>query len=241
MKPGQTIKRHSLATRVTHWINAVCVLLVLMSGLQIFNAHPRLYWGQSGANAEHAVLRIDSKEPAFPTWSTIPGWQDLAAGRRWHFFFAWILVFNSLAYLLISATRGHLRRDLTPRRSELAPRHLASDVWQHLRLRFPTGDAARQYNTLQKLTYLGMIFVVAPLMLATGLTLSPGADAALPWLLDVFGGRQSARTIHFFSAMAIVTFILIHLLMVALAGPWNELRSMITGWYVLPDKKRKAE
>lgn len=255
-----------------HWINAVCVVLVLMSGLQIFNAHPRLYWGQYGANTDTPFFKIDSEENghgdkvvgflqvggtqvkstgflgvsgtdgaerAFPSWVTIPSWQDLAAGRRWHFFFAWILVFNSLTYLIVSVAQRHIRRDLLPRRFELTPRHIAGDLWNHLRLRFPTGDAAKQYNVLQKLAYLGVIFILAPLMLASGLTMSPGADSALPWLVDLFGGRQSARTLHFLCAMLIVLFILVHLLMVMLAGPWNEVRSMITGRYVLPPGRTK--
>lgn len=272
MKAGQSIKRHSLATRVMHWINAACVFLVLMSGLQIFNAHPRLYWGQYGANTDRPFLKIDSEEEAhgdnvvgflqvgraqlkttgvlgvsgtakferaFPAWATIPSWQDLAAGRRWHFFFAWILVFNSLAYLIVSAARRHLWRDLLPRRFELTPRHIGRDLWDHLRLRFPTGEAAKQYNVLQKLAYLTVMFVFAPLMLGTGLTMSPGADSAVPWLLDLFGGRQSARTIHFLCAMLIALFVFVHLLMVMLVGPWNEVRSMITGRYVLPPSRPK--
>src|SRR5262249_33861185 len=151
---------------------------------------------------------------------TLPGWRDLSAGRRWHFFFAWLLVLNSLLYLLISLIGGHVRRDLLPGRTEIAPKHLARDIWDHLRLRFPTGEAARHYNVLQKLAYFGMIFVVAPLILVTGLTMSPAVDARFPWLVALFGGRQSARTIHFACAMAVVAFIAVHLLMVLLAGPW---------------------
>jgi thiosulfate reductase cytochrome b subunit len=225
------IYRHSLATRILHWVNALCVFLVLMSGLQILNAHPRLYWGQYGANTDQAFIQfpLGPGGKAFPPWITIPGWQDLASGRRWHFFFAWILVGNSTLYLLVSCARGHVRRDLLPARSELSGRHIARELWNHLRLKFPAGEAARRYNTLQKLTYLGVIFMLAPMMLLTGLTLSPGMDAAVPWLVDLFGGRQSARTLHFLTAMLIAAFIIVHLLMVLLAGPVNELRSMITG------------
>jgi thiosulfate reductase cytochrome b subunit len=237
MAAPEVIRRHRLATRLLHWVNALCVFAVLMSGLQIFNADPRLYWGQFGASPDKALLAIGAH--GFPHWATIPSWRDLATGRRWHFFFAWLLVFNSSLYLLISLISGHVRRDLLPSRSEIAPRHLARDIWNHLRLRFPTGEAAKHYNVLQKLAYFGIIFVVAPVLLATGLTMSPGIDAAWPWLVPLFGGRQSARTIHFTAAMLVVAFIAVHLLMVMLAGPWNEIRSMITGRYVVPAARHK--
>ena len=267
------IYRHTVVTRVLHWVNALCVFVLLMSGLQIFNAHPRLYWGQYGANSDRAALQIyaqnsqdgpvgtltvgsaelrttgvlgvstgDDGQPiarAFPSWATIPSWQDLAAGRRWHFFFAWLLVINSLTYLIVSLMSGHVQRDLLPTRAELSPSHVVREAWDHLKLKFPRGDAAKHYNVLQKLAYLAVIFVLGPLMLGTGLTLSPGADAALPWLVDLFGGRQSARTLHFASAMLIALFILVHLVMVLLAGPLNELRSMITGRYSIPPSKAK--
>jgi thiosulfate reductase cytochrome b subunit len=234
MERANVIYRHSVVTRVLHWLNALCVFVVLMSGLQIFNAHPRLYWGEYGANTDAAFIQLGSQhapgEKAFPPWATIPSWQDLAGGRRWHFFFAWVLVFNSALYLLVSFVNGHIRRDLVPGRAEISPSHLARELWNHLRLKFPHGH----YNTLQKLTYLGVIFVLAPLMLVTGLTMSPGIDAAAPWLTDLLGGRQSARTLHFLTAMLIVLFIIVHLVMVLLAGPVKELRSMVTGRFTGP-------
>jgi thiosulfate reductase cytochrome b subunit len=235
---SNVIYRHGVLTRILHWLNAVCVFVVLMSGLQIFNAHPRLYWGEYGANTDTAFIQIGSHtapgEKAFAQWATIPSWQDLAGGRRWHFFFAWVLVFNSALYLLVSFANGHVRRELVPTRAELTPRHLARELWNHLRLRFPFAEAAGHYNSLQKLAYLAVIFVLAPMMLVTGLTMSPGIDAAAPWLLDLLGGRQSARTLHFLTAMLIVLFIVVHLVMVLLAGPLNELRSMITGRFTVP-------
>jgi thiosulfate reductase cytochrome b subunit len=272
MPEGISIYRHRLATRVLHWVNALCVFIVLMSGLQIFDAHPRLYWGAAGADADPAALEIGSREGrggqpvgvlrvgrfeaattgflgisrdeegelaerAFPAWATLPSERDLATGRRWHFFFAWVLVLNSAIFLIVSLSSGHIRRDLLPTRSEVAPAHVLRDIGNHLRLRFPRGESARNYNVLQKLAYLSVIFVLAPLLLGTGLTMSPGMDAALPWLVHLYGGRQSARTLHFLAAMLIVLFIGVHLTMVVLAGPWNELRSMITGRYVLPAAK----
>ena len=266
--------RHTLPTRLMHWLNALCVFIVLMSGLQIFNAHPNLYWGNAGFDPERAALSITSKdtangddmgvvrigthefnstgilgvsndsdgnrtERAFPSWATIPSPRFLAAGRRWHFFFAWVLVINSAVYFGVSLWRGHIKRDLLPTRSELSPVHLIRDFWNHLQLKFPRGDAAKHYNSLQKLTYLAVLFILAPTILATGLTMSPGIDAGFPWLLDLFGGRQSARTVHFICATLVVAFITVHLIMVLLAGPINELRSMITGRYVLPPPEPK--
>jgi thiosulfate reductase cytochrome b subunit len=132
-----------------------------------------------------------------------------------------------------------VQRDLWPKRGELSFKHLLHEIWDHARLKFPRGEAARNYNLLQKLTYLLVIFGLGPLLLATGLTMSPAFDAVAPWLLELFGGRQSARTIHFTCAMLIILFIFIHLLMVLLAGPFNEIRSMITGRYALPAEKTK--
>jgi thiosulfate reductase cytochrome b subunit len=239
MQPANVIYRHSIATRVLHWLNALCVFIVLMSGLQILNAHPRLYWGQYGANMDvpFIVIHRAPGANALPHWATIPSWYDLADGRHWHFFFAWVLVFNSALYLIVSFVSGHVRRDLVPRQAEIAPRHIVREFLDHLRLRFAVGEAAKRYNILQKLAYLGVIFLLAPMMLLTGLSMSPGFNAVAPWLVDLFGGRQSARTLHFLTAMLIVLFIVIHLVMVLLAGPLNELRSMITGRFVVPRGK----
>jgi thiosulfate reductase cytochrome b subunit len=263
-----TIYRHALLTRVTHWINLLCILVLLMSGLQIFNAHPALYWGQFGADDDRSIFEIgaddsgdgppvgftrigsatfettgvlglsnnasgDPVERGFPSWVTLPSWRDLALGRRWHFFFAWPFVANLLIYFIGGLTSGRLRRDLLPSRKELRPSALFRDIADHLRLKFPRGEKARAYNPLQKLAYLGVIGVLLPVMILTGLTMSPGMDALLPWLIDLFAGRQSARTLHFIAAALIVLFIFVHVIMVLLAGPLNELRSMITGKFII--------
>ncbi|HEY0124062.1 MAG TPA: cytochrome b/b6 domain-containing protein [Rhizobium sp.] len=260
------IKRHSVVTRLTHWINVLCLTLLLMSGMQIFNAHPSLYWGQYGGDGDHSWLEISAAdgdtqsygnfrignltipttgllgsskedgqwaERAFPAWATMPSYQDLAAGRRWHFFFAWLFVINGLIYLLYGFLAGHFRRDLAPTGAEVSPRNLWHEMIEHARLRFPKGEKAKRYNALQKLTYLIVIFILLPLMLATGLTMSPGIDAGYPFLLDFFGGRQSARGIHFITAWTIVLFVLVHVAMVILSGLWNNMRSMVTGRYAI--------
>jgi len=169
----------------------------------------------------------------FPRWFTLPSWRDLALGRRWHFFFAWLFAVNLLLYLLAAVASGHLRRDLLPARGQMRPRALLRDIADHLRLKFPRGEAARHYNPLQKLSYVAVVLVLLPAMVLTGLTMSPGIDAILPWLVDIFGGRQSARTIHFIAASLITLFVLVHVVMVILAGPINELRSMITGKFAI--------
>ncbi len=264
---GDVVYRHRWATRLWHWLNALTVFIMLMSGLMIFNAHPRLYWGQYGANADRAWLQIagnaergalivggfeipttgvlghwrDSngnvQTRAFPSWATIPSNYNLAGARSWHFLFAWLLVVPGLLYWLVSFLNRHIQRDLAPKRAELSPRHIWQDIKNHARLRFPTGAAARDYNILQKASYLGVLFVLLPLVVLTGLTMSPSMNAAWPWLLDIFGGRQSARSLHFIAAMLIACFIVVHLVMVVLAGPINEVRSMITGHYRLPKEK----
>jgi len=145
-----------------------------------------------------------------------------------------VLGFSLLAYMVWSLLNRHISRDLAFRKGELKPSHILHDIADHARLRFPTGAAALRYNVLQKASYIGVIFILLPTIILTGLTLSPGMNAAWPWLVELFGGRQSARSIHFIVAWLLVAFFLVHILMVVLAGPFNEVRSMITGRYRLP-------
>jgi thiosulfate reductase cytochrome b subunit len=180
------------------------------------------------------VLGFSSgRQRGFPAWATLPSYQDLAGGRRWHFFFAWLFVINGIVYLASGLIGGHIRRDLVPTRAQLTPKALWHEVVTHARLKFPKGEAARVYNALQKMSYLPIVLVLLPLMLLTGLTMSPGFNAAAPWLLDLFGGRQSARTIHFLTASLIVLFVIVHVIMVVASGTWNNIRSMITGRYAI--------
>ena len=232
---GDLVRRHHWLTRLWHWTNALALAVLLMSGLMIFNAHPRLYWGHFGANPDKAWLEIGPMSGiAFPGWITIPSHYSLADARLWHFAFAWLLVSALVLYLLWSLIGGHLRSNLAPRLAELAPAHLWHDIVEHARLRFPTGAAALRYNVLQKLAYGTVLLLLLPGIVLTGLGMSPAMDAAWPWLLDLFGGRQSARSLHFLCAAGLVGFFFIHIAMVVLAGPINELRSMLTGWYRLP-------
>nr|WP_294512120.1 cytochrome b/b6 domain-containing protein [uncultured Rhodopila sp.] len=267
------IYRHSVVVRVTHWINVLCLTILLMSGLQIFNAHPALYWGNISDFAHPAVamtavqpqngpprgittvfghsfdttgvlgLSHDAAgqpwERGFPAWATLPGEQSLAGGRLWHFFFAWLFVINGSIYLLAGVLRGHLWRDLLPNRDQF--RHIGRTTLDHLLFRFPKGEEARRYNVLQKLAYLAVIVGFLPFMLLTGLSMSPRMDAVWPQLLALFGGRQSARTIHFILAWSLVAFVLVHVFMVLVSGVGNNLRSMVTGRYAIEESRDAAE
>ncbi|TCP35818.1 cytochrome b/b6 domain-containing protein [Sphingomonas sp. BK235] len=225
------IRRHRLATRLWHWLNALAIFVLIGSGLGISNAHPRLYWGRYGANFDHAWAQL----PRFPAWLTIPAHYNLAISRRWHLFFALVLAFSLLGYLIVSLINRHIQRDLRLRRRDLAPAHLAADVRAHLAFRFHDPAAPGEYNVLQKVSYVLVLFGLLPLVIVTGLALSPGMDAGWHWLLDLLGGRQSARSLHFLAMVGLTLFTVVHLALVILAGWRNELRSMITGWWRVPE------
>lgn len=265
--PTQTvlIQRHALVTRITHWINLLAIMMLLMSGLQIFNAHPALYWGQKATFAQPWLSmtaedrgtrsvgitqlgdlkfettglfgysgKVGAREPrGFPSWATIPSYRALVDGRHWHFFFAWLFVLNGLVYLSGNLINGHLRRDLLPTPDQLSPSHIWHEIKTHAQLKFPKGEDARRYNVIQKATYLAVIGIILPLMVMTGLTMSPGVDAGQPWLVALFGGRQSARTLHFICASLVTAFIVVHVILVLVSGVFNNLRSMITGKYAI--------
>ncbi len=256
------VLRHRWPLRLMHWINLGCMLAMVGSGLQILNAHPALYWGETSqferplASAtavarggqlrgvlQIGAWRLDSTGIAgvtdnpigkpvravAPSWAMLPGTRNLAAARRWHFFFAWAWVINGVCYLAWSLTSRHLQRDLAMRRRDW--RGVWRSVLDHLRFRHPQGDDALRYNPLQKLAYLGVIFVLTPLILLTGLSMSPQLDGLVGGFTALVGGRQSARTLHFAAMAGFVLFAVIHVVMVVYAGPINEMRSMITGWF----------
>jgi len=266
---SNVIYRHRWPTRIWHWANAVCLFFLLLSGLQIFNAHPALYFGQQSTFDDPALSltafraadrtihgqtqigswtfdttgylgaspdRIGNMVPrGFPPWLTIPSYRDLSTGRVWHFFFAWLLVINGLVFLVFSLANRHFVRDLAPSGRELGG--IGHTILEHIRFRFHHDG---RYNVLQKLSYIVVIFILLPLIVATGLTMSPGMDSWAPWLLDVFGGRQSARSIHFITMALLVTFFIVHILMVLAAGPINEMRSIITGRYKIDPELKEG-
>jgi thiosulfate reductase cytochrome b subunit len=264
MAKGPLIYRQTIWTRATHWVWAVCLFFLMLTGLQIFNAHPSLHIGkEAGFDYDNSIFDIRAERDGnggargltrvfghefdttgylgvsgtpvagvsagdiqgFPAALTIPSNRSLATGRVIHFFFAWVLVLTLTIWLVASARSGHLRK-LIPTLIDL--RGLPKDVWDHARLRF---HHTAEYNVLQKLAYASVLFVALPLMIATGLTMSPSFNATAPWLLDLFGGRQTARTIHFLTMVGLIGFFAVHMIMILAAGPINELRSIITGWY----------
>ena len=264
-KPEGTLYyRHRLPVRIMHWLGVVTLPILLMSGLNIFNANPELHWGQSSYTGVPPLLEIRSREDAngdmigitrifgheftttgvlgvsgdregeseergFPSWLTIPGNKWLAMARRWHLTFAWVFGVNGICLVVYSILGRHLRRDLLPTGRDW--RSIGATIRDHLLLRHVTGEAAKNYNVLQKLAYLGVIFMLFPLIIVNGLGMSPAMDALLPGWVDTFGGRQAMRTIHFLISWALVTFTAVHLFQVVVTGFWNNLRSIITGYY----------
>lgn len=263
----ERIYRHRLPVRIGHWLNVVCLFILIMSGLQIFNAHPALYWGNRSDRDQPLLsirpTRTDSGEMkgvtnilghkfdttgvlgysngsgrAFPAWATIPSAKWLAMGRQWHLFFAWVFVLNGLVFAIYAFASRHFKKDLLPTGGDL--KGIGQAVKDHIVLRHPKGAEAKRYNVLQKLAYLSVIFGLAPLIVLTGLTMSPTIDTAFPWLLTIFGGRQAARTIHFIACFSFVGFIVIHVLQVVLTGFFNNIRSMITGWFTVPQEGARS-
>ena len=259
----RSIYKHRWPVRLEHWLNVLCFFILLGSGLNIFNAHPSLYWGEisnfetpafsigakySAQRGLRGVTRLGAREftttgvlgvsnnavgrpiaVGFPRWSTIPSDRNLAGARLWHIFFAWVFVLNGLLFWLWAWRSRHYGQDLRPSAADW--RGLASSVWDHLRFKHPQGEAAAHYNVLQKLAYVAVIYLLLPGLVVFGLCLSPHLDSVLGWLLDLLGGRQSARTLHFIFAGVMLVFIAIHLFMVLVTGPINQIRSMLTGWF----------
>jgi thiosulfate reductase cytochrome b subunit len=231
-KQGRLIHRQKATTRITHWLWAISLFFLLLSGLQIFNAYPSLHIGnESGFDYDNAILELDE----FPAWLTIPSTQDLATGRVVHFFFAWIFVATIIIWFIASVRNRHLTKDVVPTTADL--RALPADIRDHAQLRF---HHRARYSPLQKLAYAGVLFGLFPLIILTGLCMSPGMNAVLPWLPELFGGRQTARSIHFGVMILLVIFFFVHMIMIVLAGPVNELRSIITGYYRIDAKEPKS-
>lgn len=259
--------RHRLPVRCWHWFNLWCLIVLLMSGLQIFNAHPALYWGSASnfsdpwlemyavRTPEGAIEGVTALGPwqfnttgvlgysrvgdqpalrGFPDWITLPSYQSLSSGRLWHFLFGWLFAVSGALFVIYSLISGHFRRSLWPGLREW--RHMGRDILNHLKFRF---NAHRgKYNSLQKLSYFSVIFIALPMMIVTGLGMSPTINAAAPWLLDLLGGRQSARSLHFIIAFSLIVFVVVHVLLVLLTHPLRQLRGMITGY--TPSRRRTA-
>jgi thiosulfate reductase cytochrome b subunit len=249
-------------------LNVPFLIILVMSGLQIFNAHPALYWGDR-SDRDRALLSIRPMQAeggdvigvmtilghrfettgvlgysngsgrAFPAWATIPSAKWLAMGRKWHLFFAWLFVINGVLFMLYALASRHVTRDLVPTRKDW--RGIGQSIRSHLSFRGSGREHSRGYNVVQKLTYTTILLLVAPLIVLTGLAMSPTIDTACPWLLTILGGRQAARTIHFVACFMFVGFILIHVIQVIVTGLINNFRSMVTGWFIIQRKEVRHE
>ncbi len=217
------MKRHFLSTRLWHWINLVCIVILFMSGLNISNAHRYLYWGQWGFSPDQAWLAV----ARFPGWATIPGYYSLASARDWHTLMTWPFALGLLFMWIAMLINRHFWRDLRTSPREWNPKAIWADIVQHLKLNFDHGPA--KFNFLQKAAYGAVLGVLLPGMIFSGLAISPGFESAAPWLVEIFGGRQSARSIHFIFAWGIFGFFVVHIILVLLSGPIGQIRDMITG------------
>ena len=238
---------HAAWVRVSHWIAAVSVLALVFTGVEILMVHPRLYWGEAGNDLTPPLLELPISRnhrhggwtgatPFFATANSpisatrtfdifnYNGW-----GRSLHFLAAWTLVIPGVIYVLNGLAAGHFRARIWPRGGELGPRRIWQDVVDHLRLRVPAATGGPDYGVLQKFAYTFVVFVAAPLMVLTGITMSPAVTATFPQLLSLFGGYQSARTIHFFTFLAIGAFAIAHVVMVARSGFRRQMKGMTLG------------
>jgi len=212
--------RHSGLVRVTHWIHTFSFFALVVSGIAILLAHTRFYWGETGG--EGAPSLFDLPLPLHR--DSVSGW-----GRSLHFLSAWICVSNGLFYVVSGLVSRHFRKNLLPDRSALSTSSVRRVIADHLRLRRPTEKESLTYNVLQRSAYLAVVFLFFPLIILTGLAMSPAITSAVPILVKIFGGQQSARTIHFFLANFLVVFLLVHIAMICLAGFTSRVRTMITG------------
>jgi thiosulfate reductase cytochrome b subunit len=230
--PATTVTwRHSLLVRVTHWITTLCFFALLVTGAELVISHPRFYWGETGNNLTTPLfkLHIPASRSLVPSGYgyVLPdqnGWS-----RYLHFQAAWIVVLTGLLYVISIFFTGHLRKDLLPVKTSLSLRALWTAIAKNLRFQRPSAAEAWSYNLLQRLAYLFVIFVLFPLVVWTGLAMSPAFVSAFPITVNLLGGQQSARTLHFFVSMALVLFLLVHVAMIFLAGFWSRTRAMITG------------
>ena len=226
-QPRVATPRHSALVRITHWLTVVAFLALALSGYLIILTHPRFYWGETGNVNMKPLFRIPvpSSRDTVPTGYNYVLADENGWARSLHFQAAWLLVLTGAAYGIAGFASGHFRRNLLPQRGERS----WQAYWRAMRGVETRDEGARGYNPVQRTVYLGVIFVLFPAVIWTGLALSPGFNAVFPFFVDVLGGRQSARTLHFFVSDLLVVFLVVHVVMIALAGFWSRTRAMITG------------
>jgi thiosulfate reductase cytochrome b subunit len=223
--------RHTAIVRVTHWITTLCFFALLVSGVEIVISHPRFYWGETGNVLTPAlfVLPIPASRSTVPTGYRFVLPDQNGWSRYLHFQAAWAVVLTGLIYALYSLITRHFRKNLLPAGADLSWRAISSSLASHLRFKPPGAEEERSYNVLQRLAYLFVIFVLFPLVIWTGLAMSPAVASAFPFAVTVLGGQQSARTIHFFVSLFLVGFLVVHIAMIWVAGFRSRMRAMITG------------
>ena len=240
---------HKKWVKISHWIATLGFLLLAFTGFEILMVHPRLYWGEVGNELTPAILEFPiSRNYQHGSWQeSIPFFEgkdvpvsaartfdpqmfnENGWGRSLHFLAAWILILIGVFYLITGIVQGHFRNYIWPGIKELSPGKIWRDVKMHLQLKLPDADGGPRYGVLQKMTYSGVIFFVLPLAIITGLTMSPAITASFPFLLDLFGGMQSARTIHFFTSLILELFLVVHIIMVIITGFKKQIRYMTIG------------
>lgn len=223
--------RHVAAVRVTHWIITLCFFALLVTGIEILISHPRFYWGEAGNVSMPSLfeLPIPASRGAVKTGYSFVLPDQNSWSRSLHFQAGWVAIFTGLLYAVSGLLTGHFRKNLLPARADLSWRSLSAQIVNHLRFKRPGEDEAQSYNAMQRLTYLLVVFILFPLMIWTGLAMSPAFTGAFPATVTIFGGQQSARTIHFFVTVSLALFLAVHIMMVCLAGFGNRMRAMITG------------
>lgn len=234
-----TGSRHALTVRVTHWLTVIAFVALLVTGCEIIVSHPRFYLGETGTDQMRPLftIPIPASRDLVPTGyhTVMPdenGWS-----RYLHFEAAWLLVFTALIYGLYGFFTGHFFRNILPERGNRDWRSFRQVIGKYLRRAPPDAAEAETYNVLQRTAYLVVIFVVFPLIIWTGLAMSPSFTAAFPMSVVLLGGRQTARTLHFFLTGILVLFLIVHVTMIAMAGFRSRMRAMITGRDVTPKER----
>jgi thiosulfate reductase cytochrome b subunit len=223
--------RHTAVVRITHWITTLCFFALLVSGIEIVISHPRFYWGEVGNVSTAALfqLPIPASRSSVPTGYGFVLRDQNGWSRYLHFQAAWVVVLTGLLYVFSSVRTRHFQEHLLPARADQSWRAFSKVLVGHLRFKRPDETEAWSYNVLQRLTYLFVILVLFPLVIWTGLAMSPAIASVFPAVVTAFGGQQSARTIHFFVSVFLVLFLLVHIVMVCVAGFRSRMRAMITG------------
>ena len=238
---------HTRWVRISHWVITLAFLLLAFTGVEMLMVHPRLYWGETGNDLTPALFELPvSRNYKHNGWTEPKAFFDKAGspvsagrtydifnqngwGRSLHFLAGWLLVTTGLVYLFFGLFSGHFRRNILPARSELTGGNLRADIMRHLRMALPSARGGPSYGLLQRITYAGVVFFALPLMVVTGFSMAPTITASFPFLLDIWGGYQTARTIHFFATIALFLFLFVHLFMVVRTGFRRQVSAMTTG------------